>query len=204
LRGRRRRSPPCRRPRRPSAPERLRRGPRRRGPRASRQLEHHLVDVAPAPALTGLDRAGDRVVALVGVAARVPVRRGVAAPDRAARLAHAEMEPPVARLQALLAAEDGGRWFDDHDLVEMSATRHSGITVAIRLRATAARTREPPTGSCRSVLLLRRALLDAPLLERLLRRLLGHLLRLLRTLHDRSPPLRGTVHSRTQDGRRFR
>src|SRR5207248_10793590 len=68
--------------------------------------ERHLVDYAPAPVLTGLDRAKDRVVLAVRVLARVTVRRAVAAADLAAGLAHAQVQPPAADLQALLAALD--------------------------------------------------------------------------------------------------
>src|SRR4029078_4427014 len=59
----------------------------------SGQDEHHLVDVAPAPVLAGLDRAGDRMPVLVCVTARMPGGRGGAAPDSLARSAHARGAP---------------------------------------------------------------------------------------------------------------
>src|SRR3954447_26682701 len=64
------------------------------------------------------------MVDLRGVLARVLVRRGVAAADLAARLAHAQVDPLVARLQALLAAGDVGGGVEQLDLVEMGALGH--------------------------------------------------------------------------------
>src|SRR5262249_56875880 len=69
--------------------------------------ERDLVHVAPAPVLAGLGGAGDRVRVLSRVPGRVPVRRRVAATDLPAGLAHPQMEPTVAGLQAFLAACDG-------------------------------------------------------------------------------------------------
>src|SRR5688500_2283007 len=61
---------------------------------------------------------------VLGVAAGVPVGRGVAAADLPAGLAHPQMHPAVARLQALLAAGDLLRRLDDLDLVEVLAAGH--------------------------------------------------------------------------------
>ena len=55
---------------------------------------------------------------------RVPVRRRVAAPDLPAGLAHAQVEPAVAGLQALLAARDRLGELGHADLVEVAALGH--------------------------------------------------------------------------------
>ena len=87
------------------------------------ELEPDLVDEAPAPVLTGLRRAGDRMADLGRVCARMSVRRRVATADLAAALAHAQVKPAAADLQALLAAGDRRRKLRDRDLVEMAAGR---------------------------------------------------------------------------------
>jgi hypothetical protein len=56
-----------------------------------------------------------------GVPRRVPVRRRVAAADLPAGLAHAQVKPAVAGLQALLAAGDVLGELGDLDLVEVRA-----------------------------------------------------------------------------------
>src|SRR5439155_22063604 len=67
--------------------------------------EPHLVEVAPAPVLSRLGGADDRMTGLVHVRGRVPVGRGVAATDLAAAHAHAQLHPARADLQALLATD---------------------------------------------------------------------------------------------------
>src|SRR5436190_2707249 len=83
--------------------------------------ERDLVDVAPAPVLARLGRADDRMGGLVEVRGRVPVRRVVAAADVPAGLAHAQMHPPAAGPQALLAAGDLGRKLGHGDAVGVRA-----------------------------------------------------------------------------------
>ena len=81
----------------PSADEGHRRPDRARSDRPHRSLaaqdEPHLVDHAPRPVLARLDGAEDGMAFFLGVPARVPVRRGVAATDLAAGLAHPQMHP---------------------------------------------------------------------------------------------------------------
>src|SRR5262249_59160652 len=63
-----------------------------------------LIYEAPAPRLPRLDRAHDRVGGGVKVRGGVLVRRRVTAPDVSADHADAEMHPPVADAQTVLAA----------------------------------------------------------------------------------------------------
>src|SRR5215204_1072616 len=86
--------------------------------------ERHLVDHAPGPLLAGLDGAQHRMRRFARVRAGVTIRRGVAAADLAALLAHAEMHPAVAGLQALLAAGDVLRRVHEVDVVLVGAARH--------------------------------------------------------------------------------
>ena len=74
-----------------------------------RQIEQHLVDIAPAPAFR-------RIVALDhGMAGRVEMRGGVfvrgivAAADVAATAADPQVQPSVAALQAFLTTESARR-----------------------------------------------------------------------------------------------
>src|SRR5437762_3741656 len=103
--------------------------PSTRGPRAPRASapglddERHLVDVAPRPVLTGLQRAHDRVVAGGGVLARVLVGGRVAAAHVAARPAGAQVHPPPADLEAVLTPGNRLRRIDS-DLVQMGAGGH--------------------------------------------------------------------------------
>ena len=90
------------------------------------QLEHQLVDVAPAPILARLDRAHDRMSVLSGVTACVLVGRRIAAPDRAARLTHPQVHPARADPQALLASgrsSPGGSTNRTWSRCEQAATR---------------------------------------------------------------------------------
>src|SRR5207249_2463000 len=70
-------------------------------------LDRLVVHVAPAPALVRLERGDQRVVGLVKVLSGVPVGRAVAAADVAAGQAEAQVDPPGAGLQTLLAALRG-------------------------------------------------------------------------------------------------
>ena len=75
---------------------------------AVRQIEHHLVDVAPAPAFRRIVALDDRMAGGVEMLGRVLVRRIVAAADMAAGAAEPQMHP-CAALQAFLAAERARR-----------------------------------------------------------------------------------------------
>jgi len=64
-------------------------------------LDHHLVHVAPAPVLARLERPDDRVAGGVKVLGSVLVSRLVAATYIPAGQALAQVNPGIARLQAL-------------------------------------------------------------------------------------------------------
>ena len=88
--------------------------------------ERDLVLVTPAPVLPRLERADDRVLQRPGVRRGMAVRRGVTAADVTAGETEAQMDPPAADAQAVLATRDvlgeGGHL----NCVEMRAdVRHS-------------------------------------------------------------------------------
>jgi len=85
-------------------------------------VEHRLVNVAPLPALARLDRANHRVAGRVEMRGGVLVLRAVAAPDVAARKAHAQLHPALAHPQALLAAFAVRRHV--HNPIAMRTGRH--------------------------------------------------------------------------------
>src|SRR5687768_11047990 len=86
------------------------------------RLHRDLVDKAPQPVLSSLERLHNRVRGGVEVLRRVLVLRGIATPDVAANPTEAQMDPGVADLQALLATIGGARR-NVANLVEMG-TRH--------------------------------------------------------------------------------
>src|SRR5262249_9544546 len=97
------------------------------------QDEREVVGVAVAPLLAGLGGADDRMAALTHVRRGVPVRRAVAATDLAAGVAHAQVHPAAADLQALLAALDLLRQLGELDRVEVGARcTHFARSAAIR------------------------------------------------------------------------
>src|SRR5437868_325957 len=100
------------------------------------ERERDRVDVAPGPILARLGGPDERMSHLVEVRGRVPVRRRVAAADLPARQAHAEVHPAVARLQALLAAEQRIGQLDDLHALDMRAT-HRAIVSRARASLTA-------------------------------------------------------------------
>jgi hypothetical protein len=63
-----------------------------------------FVNVAPTPVLAGFKGPDNRVAAAVKMFGRVPVRRRVAAADVAARQTQAQVYPPRADSQTILAA----------------------------------------------------------------------------------------------------
>jgi len=88
----------------------------------SGKVQFQVVDVAPAPSLTGLERLHDRVLSAVEVLGGVFVFRRVAATHMAALQAQPQVHPAVTHLQALFAAL--GVRSDLLDLVEMLAGLH--------------------------------------------------------------------------------
>ena len=88
--------------------------------RAVAQIEHDLVDIAPAPALGWVVTFDDRVPCLPEVPRRMPVRRLVAAPDMATGPTQAQMHPRRADLEALLAPERARRYVTNGRLMRAS------------------------------------------------------------------------------------
>src|SRR5918993_688620 len=95
-------------------------------PALATRLHRDLVDEAPHPVLTRLERLHDRVRGGVEVLRRVLVLRGIATTDVAANAAEPQMDPGVADLQALLAALGRPR-ANVANLIEMGTRdTHSG------------------------------------------------------------------------------
>src|SRR3569623_685540 len=94
------------------------------------QIDHRLVDIAPAPALGRIIAFDDRVTGRMEMRGRVAVRRIVAAADMAAAAAQPQMDPGAADLQAFLAAARAGR-----DLVDRRAVWAVGPASAPVARA---------------------------------------------------------------------
>ena len=87
--------------------------------------EHRFVDGAPSPNLAGLDRPEERMVRLSRVGAGVAVRTRITTSDATAGVAHAQVDPVGTRPEALLAPGDLVGRFDDSNLIQVSATRHT-------------------------------------------------------------------------------
>ena len=85
---------------------------------AIRQIEHHLIDIAPAPAFRRVVAFDNRMLGGVKMLGRMFVGRIVATADMPAGPADSQMQPDVAGFQALFAAEcarcDG---FDSGDVL---------------------------------------------------------------------------------------
>jgi hypothetical protein len=64
-----------------------------------KRLEHHFVNVTPAPFLARLERLSDRVLRPSKVLRGVSVLRRVAAADVTARLAEAQVHPRISGLK---------------------------------------------------------------------------------------------------------
>jgi hypothetical protein len=68
------------------------------------RLHRDLIDEAPEPIFTRLERLHDRVRGGVEVLRRVLVLRGIATTDVAANAAEPQMDPGIANLQAFFAS----------------------------------------------------------------------------------------------------
>jgi hypothetical protein len=66
-------------------------------------LEKQIVNVAITPIFARLEGFDDRVIRRMKMLCRVPVFRRIAAADVPARLAKAQVNPKIARFQAILA-----------------------------------------------------------------------------------------------------
>ncbi len=83
------------------------------GRRTVGEVEHNLVDVAPAPAFRRIVALDDRVARGVEVRPCVPIGRIVAATNVTASPAEAQVNPRGAGSQAFLAAEGARRYVAD-------------------------------------------------------------------------------------------
>src|SRR5207248_5476990 len=110
------------------------------------EQQRDLVDVAPAPVLARLELADERMRRRVLVGGRMAARRAVAASDMAAGQADAQVKPPAAALQALLAAFHLSGKLAHRNLVEMRAGARAHRTaagVAARCECTSCTAIEP-------------------------------------------------------------
>src|SRR5262245_25802910 len=107
------------------------RGRARDGGRATWLAQHDLVDVAPHPAFARLERPHDRMGCRLEVLGGVLVDRAVAATDVATRQAHAQMDPGITGLQALLTPVRA--WTNRPDLILVRARCHGRFLSAPRV-----------------------------------------------------------------------
>src|SRR6185437_4658830 len=77
------------------------------------QIEHHLVDIAPAPSLGRIIALDDGMLAAVEMLGGMLVLGGVAAADMPAGPADAQMQPFIAAFEAFLATLGAGRDLGD-------------------------------------------------------------------------------------------
>jgi hypothetical protein len=89
---------------------------------ASGEIKFDLIDIAPAPAFTGLNRLHDRVLHGVEVLCRVLVLRRIAAAHLAAYHALPQVNPSVSQFDALAALSRGR--FHVLDLIQVRALLH--------------------------------------------------------------------------------
>ncbi len=90
------------------------------GRHAVRQVEHHFIDITPAPAFRRVVAFDDGVLGFVEMFGRMLVRRVVATADMAAGPAQPQMHPFGPDLQTFLAAQRAGR--HGANSIEMRAT----------------------------------------------------------------------------------
>ena len=85
-------------------------------------VKRHLVDIAPAPVLPGLERFHDGMTRQPEMGGGVLVLRAVTTAHVPAGHAQPEVEPRVAEAQAVFTTVSA--WLDHFDLAEMGATGH--------------------------------------------------------------------------------
>jgi len=98
--------------------------------RPVRKIEHHLVDVTPAPPFRWIIGFDDRVPGSVKVFCRVAIGRLIAAADMTAGPADPQMQPGIAQFQAFFTPRSTRK--DVADCRNMSANRCHAV-VALRL-----------------------------------------------------------------------
>src|SRR2546421_7047820 len=104
---------------------------------ALREIEQHLVDIAPAPAFRRIVAFDDGMAGCMEMRGCVLVRGIVAATDMAAAAADPQMQPPAAALQTFLAAKRTRRDRLDAGDVAAALFRHRLSLLKRRLRGIA-------------------------------------------------------------------
>src|SRR5690242_14645785 len=82
-------------------------------------VQEYLVNVAPAPALVGLERPHDRMLRRSEVTGGVPFAGVVRAADMATGHAQAQMTPAIARCQAIRTTRT--TWCNVGNLIQVRA-----------------------------------------------------------------------------------
>ncbi len=102
---------------------------------SGRELQHSFVDIAPSPIFAGLNRPGNSVLCAMKMLCGMFSRRRIAAANVAAKQAHPQMNPVLARFQTLFAAVSMRLYIVN--LIEMGTTSHMFYfeTVNFRVRA---------------------------------------------------------------------
>src|SRR5687768_10145553 len=70
----------------------------------AREVQHHLVDITPAPVLASLKGFHDGMSRIAEMLRRMFVFGGIAASDVSTRQTEPQMDPCITRLEALFAA----------------------------------------------------------------------------------------------------
>jgi len=86
------------------------------------EIKFDFVYEAPAPVFARLNGPHDRVLGGMEVLCRMFVLRGIAATDMATHRTEPQMNPSVAHLETLATLV--GRWFQNLDLIRVSAPVH--------------------------------------------------------------------------------
>src|SRR5437868_6836349 len=113
---------------------------------ALREIEQHLVDIAPAPAFRRIVAFDHGMAGGMEMRGRVLVRGIVAAADMAAGAADAQVQPAAAGFQALLASERARRHVLDAGDVATALCGHghsAGLAASPRKPCSAATTCAP-------------------------------------------------------------
>src|SRR5580658_5693231 len=103
------------------------------------QVEHHLIDIAPAPAFRRIIAFNDGVLGMMEMFGGMLATRLVAAANMAAGAADAQVKPFPAQLETFLAALGAGRDFLDR--IQMRAKIVLGHYSAAAFCSSAARAR---------------------------------------------------------------
>jgi hypothetical protein len=93
--------------------------------RPVRKIEHHFIDVTPAPAFRWIIGFDDRMPGYAKMLRGVSIWRLIAATDVAASAADAQMQPGIAQFQALLAPRSARN--NITDLREMFTEYRHGV-----------------------------------------------------------------------------